>query len=57
MRKNSKPQQQQTLGTTEQTLENLREVLALLVKENQRQEIIINYLEEKLERPNSIRSD
>jgi hypothetical protein len=56
MKKSSKPQQP-TPGTTEQTLKNLREVLLLLVKENQRQEIIINYLEEKLERPNSIRSD
>lgn len=48
MRKSSKPQSQ-TPGTTKQTLENLREVLLLLAKENEEQEIIIKYLEKRLE--------
>lgn len=53
MKKSSKPQQQ-TLGTTKQTLNSLREVLALLVKQNKEQEIIIKYLEKKLERSNPV---
>jgi hypothetical protein len=53
MRKKNKPQQQ-TLGTTEQTLENLKEVLLLLVKENEEQEVIIKYLEKRLERSNPV---
>jgi len=56
MRKSSKPQSQ-TPGTTKQTLENLREVLLLLAKENEEQEIIIKYLEKRLERTNPVRSD
>jgi len=56
MRKKNNSQQPKTPGTTEQTLKNLREVLALLVKENEEQEIIIKYLEKRLERTNSIRS-
>jgi regulator of replication initiation timing len=55
MRKKNNSQQQKTLGTTEQTLENLREVLSLLVKENEKQEIIIQYLEDKLDRSNTVR--
>lgn len=54
MRKKNNSQQQKTLGTTEQTLNNLREVLLFLVKENKEQEIIIKYLEKRLERSNSI---
>ena len=50
MRKKNSSQQQKTLGTTKKTLEDLREVLQLLVKENEKQEIIIQYLEDKLER-------
>ena len=53
MRKKNKPQQQ-TPGTTEQALENLKEVLLLLVKENEEQEIIIKYLEKRLERTNPV---
>jgi hypothetical protein len=53
MRKKNKPQQQ-TLGTTKQTLENLKEVLLLLVKENEEQEVIIKYLEKRLERSNPV---
>ena len=55
MRKSNKPKQQ-TPGTTEKTLEDLREVLQLLVKENEKQEIIIQYLEDKLDRTNTVRS-
>ena len=55
MRKKNNSQQQKTLGTTEQTFENLREVLSLLVKENEKQEIIIQYLEDKLDRSNTVR--
>jgi hypothetical protein len=57
MRKKSNSQQQKTPGTTKKTLEDLREVLQLLVKENEKQEIIIQYLEDKLERSYSVRSD
>jgi regulator of replication initiation timing len=57
MRKKNILQQQKTLGTTEKTLEDLRKVLQLLVKENKKQEIIIQYLEDKLDRTNPVRGD
>jgi hypothetical protein len=56
MRKKNNSQQPKTPGTTEKTLKDLREVLQLLVKENEKQEIIIQYLEDKLDRTNSVRS-
>jgi hypothetical protein len=63
MRKKNSSQQQKTLGTinkrlqTLQTLQNLKEVLELLVQENKEQKIIIQYLEDKLDRTNSVRSN